>query len=56
LENKYFQNHTYFTYLIERTLLERALWGENTFPTRNRLLNLDSIIANWPYPGFWVFS
>jgi len=30
----------YFAHLIkERTVLRRASWGANTFPTRNRLPN-----------------
>jgi len=37
-------NHTRFTHLIKDIVLGRALWDVNTFPTHNRLpdLNLDS--------------
>jgi len=40
------KNYTQFTYLIKGTILGRELWGANTFPTRNRLPNLDPIFAN----------
>jgi len=29
--------HKIFAHLIKGTVLGRALWGANTFPTRNRL-------------------
>jgi len=36
-ENKHFKNYTDFIYIIKGIVLGRALWGANTFPTRNPL-------------------
>ena len=49
------KNHTQITYLIKGTVLGRALWGANTFPTRNRLPDSKSVFANLSYLVFLVF-
>jgi len=36
------KNHITVAHLIKGTVLGRTLWGANTFPTRNRLLDLKS--------------
>jgi len=36
------KNHITFAHLIKGTVLERSLWGANTFPTCNRLLDSKS--------------
>jgi len=50
-KDKYFKKTTlfYFTYLVKGTALRRALWGANTFPTRNRLSDSESGFVNLPY-------
>jgi len=40
-KNNILKNHTYFLQLIKGTVLGRALRGDNTFPTRNQLPNLE---------------
>jgi len=48
----FLKNYTQVTYLIKGTVLGRALWDANTFPTRNRLPDSKSGFVNVPYPVF----
>jgi len=41
------KNHITFAHLIKGIILGRALWGANTFPTRNRL--------SYPKSGFLAY-
>jgi len=57
-KDKYFKKKNtlfYFTYLVKGTALRRALWGANTFPTRNRFPDSESGFANLPYLTFFGF-
>jgi len=47
-KNDIFKTTLIFIHLINGTVLGRALWGANTFPTRNRLPN--------PYFGLQIIS
>jgi len=48
----FLKNYTQVTYLIKGTVLGQALWGANTFPTRNQLPDFKSGFVNLPYPVF----
>jgi len=48
----FLKNYTQVTYLIKGTILGRALWGANTFSTRNRLPDSEFGFGNLPYPIF----
>jgi len=52
----FFKTTLIFIYLIKGTVLGRALWGANTFPTRNRFpspyFGLQTILSFWFFHGF----
>jgi len=45
-KDQYFENHINFTFLIKGIAFGRALYGANTFSTRNPL----------PDPKIWFFT
>ena len=59
-KNDIFKNTLIFIHLINGTILGRALWGANTFPTRNRLPNpyfgLQTILLFLVFPWFSLIS
>jgi len=59
-KNDIFKTKLIFIHLINGVVLGRALWGANTFPTRNRLSNpyfgLQTILLFLVFPWFSLIS
>jgi len=59
-KNDIFKTTLIFIHLINGTVLGRALWGANTFPTRNRLPNpyfgLQTILLFLVFPWFSLIN